>query len=364
MISDPLETLSWLGWRKVSGFLILFLAMAILLGACAPGSAPPSPDQSISPESAAPPPTSTSSLTASVTEPMVPFSIPLADGRRLINLVEAFLSYADEGRDRSEEERTSLWLTRLESLDPSFFNEVLYRKLEGAERDLFRQSLIEQFWNEIVPNVETLRQVNREAPQLIQDGRSAFQQQFPRFDPQTDYYLTVSFSFNGKVVDLQGRNTLAIGLEKFTPGSPELPMTIAHEQFHLYHLAGFSIQGALYRSVWEEGLATYVSALVVPGYRLSQYLGFSVDRMNEIADRFSELCGRLAGEMSSTDPSMKRAFLGVEENDLGIPPACGYYLGFILVQRLTEQYSLEELASWDADRVYREMQNALPLLQL
>jgi uncharacterized protein YjaZ len=179
-----------------------------------------------------------------------------------------------------------------------------------------------------------------------------------------DYYLTVSFSFNGKVVDVRGSNVLAIGLEKFTPDSPELPMTIAHEQFHLYHLSGFSTQGALYRSVWEEGLATYASALVVPGYRLSQYLGFSVNRMNEIADNFSQLCAKLLEEMSSTDPSMKRAFLGAEENDLGIPPACGYYLGFILVQKLTEQYSLEELAGWDADRVYQEMQNTLPLLQL
>ncbi|MCX5977328.1 MAG: hypothetical protein NTV33_11015 [Coprothermobacterota bacterium] len=153
---------------------------------------------------------------------------------------------------------------------------------------------------------------------MIQDGRSAFKQQFPRFDPQADYYLTVSFSFNGKVVDVQGRNVLA----------------------------------------------AYASALVVPGYRLSQCLGFSANQMNEIADHFSELCGRLAEEMSSTDPSMKRAFLGVEENDLGIPPACGYYLGFILVQRLAEQYCVEELADWKIDCVYQEMQNALPLLKL
>lgn len=299
---------------------------------------------------------------ADVPAPGVVATLP--DGHAVIDVVAAFLEYAERGAGADEAARAALWDELLEARYPAFFAAAIYRGLEGAERESYKASVIAQFWSDIVPNLAALRAVHEGAAALVVDGRAAFEEQFPGFAPDCDYYLTVSFSFAGKVVELEGRTVFVIGLESFAADEPELAITIAHEQFHLYHFATFSAQGGLYRGVWAEGLATYASAMVVPGYRLSQYLGFPVARMNAIYDQFDALVADVLTNMSTSDQAVKRAYLGVEDNELGIPPGAGYYIGFYVAEALAEERSLPELARLDADTVYREMERVLPTLHL
>ena len=196
------------------------------------------------------------------------------------------------------------------------------------------------------------------------DGRDAFKAEYPDFNPLADYYLTVAFSFHGKAVEVAGQPALALGLENFLEEGPTLDITIAHEHFHLYHFQTFSASGGLYRGVWSEGMAVYGSTEVLPGYRLSQYLGFPGSRIDSMYDLFSDLAINIRNNLSTTDQTLKRAYLGVEENETWIPPGSGYYIGFYLVDALVnEGNTVAEMARWDADTVYREMERVLLTLE-
>ncbi len=193
---------------------------------------------------------------------------------------------------------------------------------------------------------------------------NAFKAAFPDFNPQADYYLTVAFSFHGKAVEVAGQPALALGLENFSPDGPDLDITIAHEQFHLYHFATFSASGGLYRGVWSEGMAVFGSTEVQPGYRLSQYLGFTGSQVNSMYDMFYDLADDIRSNLSSTDQTLKRAYLGAEANDTWIPPGSGYYIGFYVVEALAnEGNTVAAMARWDADTVYQNMERILPTLE-
>jgi len=282
----------------------------------------------------------------------------------LYNVTDDFIAYADQAANDDAAGRRTKWDQMLESKYLAFFNDVLYRGMTGQDRENYKSQIIDQFWNEVVPNLATLKQVNTTAAQKLLDGRTAFKNSFPDFNPQADYYLTVAFSFHGKAVEVAGQRALALGLENFTPDGPDLDITIAHEQLHLYHFVTFDPAGGLYRGVWAEGMAVYGSAVVQPGYRLSQYLGFTSSQMNAMYDVFYDLTENIANNLSSTDQTLKRAYLGAEENDTWIPPGSGYYIGFYVVEALlNEGNTIAAMARWDADTVYRNMERILPTLE-
>jgi hypothetical protein len=239
--------------------------------------------------------------------------------------------------------------------------------LQGSERESYKNGIIAIFWSDIVPQkINTLKQYYPEAVKKMIDGKSLFKTKFADFNPQCDYYLTVSFSFYGKAVDLNGKTVLAIGLENFMPGTINLDFTIAHEQYHLHHFAkGFSIQGGLYRGIWAEGMATYAQIFIYPGnYQYTEILEFPGSRIDDIVYNFSNLKQNLQENLFSTDQTIKRAWLGAEDNNLGIPPACGYYFGLRLVMTLLEQgNAFEEMTLWTAEQALAKIQETLPGLK-
>lgn len=290
-------------------------------------------------------------------------AVLLDDGHQVHDLVDLFLAYGQAAAGADAATREMLWDEMLESRHPDFFAQVIYRGFEGEQLDLYKQAVIAQFWDQVMPEFANLRRLNDTAADKILQSRAALTQMFPDFAPDCDYYITVSFSFNGKTVELNNQTVLAIGLENFVADDPGLAITMAHEQFHLYHFQSFSPYGGLYRAIWAEGLAVYASEELVPGYRLSQYLGFTAERMNEIYGRFDELKLLALANLSNSDHAMKRAFVGMEDNELDVPPGTGYYLGEHVVFTLVrEGHTLDELARWDADDVYAAMERILPSL--
>lgn len=295
---------------------------------------------------------------AAETSPAAPIALP--QGGRLFNLVPAFIAYAQQGKFLGMFDRVELWSSMLESRWPDFFNQVLYRNFTGRQRDRYKARLIATFFAEIAPKLDQLQAMNQVAPERLAAGLRGFQQTFGDFNPKHDYYLTVSFSFNGKIAEVNGKPVLALGLEKFIASDADFDITVAHELFHLHHFATFSTAGALYRGVWAEGLATYASAMLAPGHRLSRYLGFTGSRMNQIHDNYQSIAGFILRNLANNDRAIKRACLGMEDNSLGIPPGAGYYIGVNVVQALIKRgESLASLARWSPEVVLRNMRRVL-----
>jgi hypothetical protein len=277
-----------------------------------------------------------------------------AEGWRIVNVANDFVAYHDRARALGPNERRALWDSMLEAKYPAFFADAIYRKKKGQERERFKRTLIDQFWREVAPKIDTVRQLAAVAPARIQAAMKAFQKHFPDYKPSTDFYVTVSFTFHGKVVDVAGRNVFGLGVEFQDPAKPhQIDITIAHEIFHLYHFQFFRASGGLYRILWAEGMAVYASAVVVPGHRMSDYLKFPAAKMNRCQELLPQLAQDLKKHLGDSDRRIRRIYFGAEDNGTQVPPEAGYYVGLLIVQKVAKQHSLAQLARLEANAVFK-----------
>jgi len=286
----------------------------------------------------------------------VPHQAAAQDGYRVINVVDDFIAYHQAAGNGGEDRRTALWDSLVEAKNQTFFDDAIYRRKKGQERERYKAYCIRTFWEEVAPAMEYFIALNRDIGPTLDQEVLEFQKHLPDFKPSTDFYLTFSFSFRGKAVGVGGRDVLALGLEFFKDSGSmaerQIRITLAHELFHLYHFQFFSAGGGLYRSLWAEGLATYASAVVVPNLKRSTYLGFPVQKMNQCHDLLPLLAADLKKNMGRADHRLERIYFGAEENGTKVPPEAGYYVGLLIIERLARKYDLAALARMDKDMVF------------
>ncbi|MBU6298067.1 MAG: hypothetical protein KGJ79_18770 [Alphaproteobacteria bacterium] len=196
-----------------------------------------------------------------------------------------------------------------------------------------------------------------------------FQKTFPDFRCNFPIYLMASLgSLDGAGRMVAGRPALVIGVDTMaayeTPG--ELPVVIAHELFHRYNFqaAGFSDdpgdKQAIWRTLWAEGLATYMSGRLNPQASPADVL-ISPD----LAKRGPTMIKRLAQALRDNDapnPSLYAEYFeggSKRAESEGIPQRSGYYVGYRVAQLLAKRYSLYRLAHLKGTALHREVNRAL-----
>ena len=178
-----------------------------------------------------------------------------------------------------------------------------------------------------------------------------FVQAFPDFRPsRTTVYLTVSrFRFDGKVPHDHWNSLLFAfdGVAKFHGGNAPVAVIFSHELFHLYH---FQInpppanpdQVPLYRLIWQEGLACYVSSQLNPSAPLHDIV-FD-PRLAAEGPKFVKSVSReLLKDLESTDDLQTAEYLTYRTTG-GTPSRMGYLIGYQIAAKLAAQHSLPELA--------------------
>jgi len=295
---------------------------------------------------------------------------------RIINVVDDFLAYHKACAQADAATRTAKWKTMLEDRHPRFFADVIYRKLEGAALGGHKKWCFDEFWKTVAPRISDLAKVNRGIEKRILAVLKQFRKQFPDFQAETDFYVTVAFSFKGKVDTIRTGPTrgpdgktekaekkiFALALEQFLSGGPDVEITIAHEMFHLYHFQTFSTKGAIYRMLWAEGLASYASAVVVGGHRLTAYLGFDGKKVDLCHKMLPVLAADLKKYMGQTDRRRRRVYFGAEANYTKVPPEAGYYVGFLMVSSLARTHTMKDLARMPSKHVYKIVASELDRL--
>jgi hypothetical protein len=167
----------------------------------------------------------------------------------------------------------------------------------------------------------------------------------------------------GRVVD--GRRALVLGLDALERERGEilLQVFLTHEFFHRYHFeaAGFSDdledRQEIWRTLWAEGLATYMSKVLSP----SASTGDALMLPKDLAQRAQPLTARMAAELlqglDGMDANLFRRYFtsnpNIDRN--GVPPRAGYYIGYVIAQRLAAHHSLSDLAHLRGDSLHREM---------
>jgi hypothetical protein len=183
-----------------------------------------------------------------------------------------------------------------------------------------------------------------------------FLNHFPDFDAKKmKIYLMLSlFRFDGKIPH-DNPHMLLLGMDglaKFHGQNVLLSVIVSHELFHLYHfqvnpLPRDTDYVELYRLVWQEGLATYVSQVLNPGASLSDIL---LDpRLADEGPKFiPAIAASLQRDLSSTDDTTAGLYLSYRRGGL-VPSRMGYLIGYEIAKKAAADHALVDLARLRGD---------------
>lgn len=190
----------------------------------------------------------------------------------------------------------------------------------------------------------------------FQQAVKRFSAVFPDFRCDFPVYIAESFgamSGAGRVIG--GRPSLVLDFDaslRMSRPLEALPVFFSHELFHRYHFqaAGFSDDLAerdlIWRSLWAEGLATYVSAQLNRSLPLSDALG-SPNLEARAKPLVPQMAAELLAAADKVDAQIFAKFFELGETDaarVGWPQRSGYYIGYLVAQDLGRRHSLKELA--------------------
>jgi hypothetical protein len=185
---------------------------------------------------------------------------------------------------------------------------------------------------------------------------SDFQKAFPDFSCKNPIYFLVSLgAFDGGVRSVNGYPALLFGVDVIARMHPqdELGALFDHELFHMYHRQITGVGGGrgdpLYRALWEEGLATYVSGVLNPRVGESAILGRPEDLAARAKPQLPQIAGELLQNIDSTSPDLYQTFFLGNSPRKDIPPRSGYYVGLLIARELGQTHSLQQLAKMNGE---------------
>jgi hypothetical protein len=194
---------------------------------------------------------------------------------------------------------------------------------------------------------------------------------FPDFRCDFPVYLTDTLGQldgAGRVVD--GRRALVLGVDVLDGEQKlvSLPTFVTHEVFHRYHYqaAGFSDDLAerqpIWRALWAEGLATYVSRVLTPGATVEDALMLPKDLGQRAGPMTPALAADLLRHLDEVNPEVFTTYFTYGNKEVarrGLPWRSGYYVGYRVAETLARRHSLDALVHLKGPRLRAEIGRAL-----
>jgi hypothetical protein len=171
----------------------------------------------------------------------------------------------------------------------------------------------------------------------------------------------------GRVVDGQRALVLGIGPLAQERSQISLPVFLTHEFFHRYHFqaAGFSDdledRQQIWRNLWAEGLATYMSEVLTPDATATDALMLPKDLAQRAGPFIARMAAELLGGLDGMDEQLFTVYFtsNPRVDRHGLPPRAGYFMGYVVARRLAAQHTPEELAHLQGTQLHGEIEAAL-----
>ncbi len=176
-----------------------------------------------------------------------------------------------------------------------------------------------------------------------------FRTTFPDFSYTGKVYFMHSLmAFDGAIRTINGKSNLLFGLDTMAlvyGEDMDLQPFFHHEIFHIYHAQFIEedtndIAGAL----WMEGLAQYVAKCLNPTVEGVNLFGLPKDMPERSKAILPILASHLLKAFESTSPDEYGKFFRGNINNHEIPARSGYYVAYLVAQKLGQKYSLQEMA--------------------
>jgi hypothetical protein len=291
---------------------------------------------------------------------------------RVINAMPTFWEFWDTTIEESTDKRVRGFFNTVVAAYPDLFHHGLIAS--GALTDLASvpeaQARVAKYLQDVRPFIPAMRKITITVRDRFSRYVREFAITFPDYSPTTPVYFSVSlFGYSGGML-LSGENTgLYFGVDELarihgTGGN--LKVILQHELFHQYHYQVVPEIGddrAAWTFMWEEGLATYVSQRMNPGTTADQVL-VTPDRLSELArPHLPNLARRLLDHADSTNPNDYVDLFSVDQPASGFPARSGYFVGYLVAEKLAAKRSLVELVHLRGPELKQAVLSALAELQ-
>ena len=295
---------------------------------------------------------------------------PATQAMEVVNTIPGFLAFWAAAESKDEQAQIEMFRKMVIQPHPELFTEniVDLGKTQGAEEENRR---IASYLRQIRPSIPAIRVLNDRLQADLQQYAKGFTAVFPDYRPSTPVYFTVSLGhFDGATRDVGGRRALLFGVDQIASlygADAKLSVLFDHELFHQYHgslgLPQADDDDQLWRSLWEEGLATYVSWRMNPSADENEVL-----LSKTLAARARPLLPSLATDMlrnlQSKDSKEYTKYFLTSTTDKSTPARSGYFLGFLVVSRIGQSSTPLVLAHLSGAELESKIEQALKDLSL
>jgi hypothetical protein len=290
---------------------------------------------------------------------------------RLVDLMPRYWAFREATRGTPVAEQIRRFRAEVIAAEPRFYQQVI-----GPTDD----ARVSRFLTTMERYDSAARRLGAELPAALPLSWQRLRRLFPDLAPGVRIFVVPSvFTSNGQVrylddsmvvmlgPDVSAYVEVAIDSGRRTP--PEL--NLEHELAHYHHWGhnpeiaraaktffepGASAQ--LYYNLWSEGLATYVARRLNPDVPLGWVLGPGLDPVAHqaiVPGLAREFLAKLDSRSETDVPDL--FYLSGRRKD--IPARSAYYLGYLVVERLAQRYSLTELVRLGGPLLRREIGQAL-----
>jgi len=290
-----------------------------------------------------------------------------AHGLSVIDTTPAFWRFWRSAAGRTDAVRVQRFLDAVVGSRPELFSATVLGTGTALSGDVTQDphAIVGAYLHDVAPWIPAMRRLSATLHRDLGAYAQDFAATFPDFAPVSPVYFTVSlFSFDGATRDVEGKTALLFGIDgiaRFHAPGANLKVFFDHELFHQYH---DQLQPAtdddtpLWGSLWEEGLATWVSLQMNAGSTeadalMSPTLGAAAQAL------LPALARELLQNFDSTDRKEYAAFFHGRNDRPDLPPRCGYYVGYRVAQRLAAGRDLAQLARLQGPGLADEIRSAL-----
>jgi hypothetical protein len=293
-------------------------------------------------------------LTAFAWPEAAPGTLPSPTNITVVDATPAFWRFWTASSGKSEAERVRRFFDVVVAAHPQLFgsNVLNDQSLTGKSASTNAQATVAAYLRDVSPYITRMKELSESIHHNFATYAQDFTATFPKYSPKSPVYFTVSlFSFDGATRLVSGKTALLFGIDgiaRYHAKDANLKVLFDHELFHQYHdqIAPelTADDSPLWVSLWEEGLATYVSQQMNPGSSEADAL-MSEGLAARSAPMLPALSRELLANFESTDSKEYAAFFFGANGRPDLPPRCGYYVGYQVARELAAGRSLQQLAA-------------------
>jgi hypothetical protein len=286
------------------------------------------------------------------------------------NLMPEFAAFAVTTGDLAPAARAEAFVTRFADKHRDFYSEQLFgsrdKLLERAKR-LFDPQGAPKFPGARPITLDDVLATGRSITADYARIEATFRRAFAEYRCETPISFGLSlYKFDGnQAADAPGKSRMRFGVEMIALLHPqrELPAFFHHELFHVFQAqqvgAALPPSTSVWWALWAEGTATYVSWKLNPTLTAPEIFWMPRDMETQMQPKVAEAARLLLADLDREDGYDRWFTAG--SNPPGLPTRSGYYLGYLMAQRL-DRGDLPALAKLPPEQVEREARSFLESL--